>query len=84
MATKERLNLARFRVEKLCQDLRVVSMPGQPWFRPTGNPLPAGPDRPFPLFLDNTELSNIILRKLTTIFFVLVWLLTYAARADGN
>jgi hypothetical protein len=27
-------DLARFRVEKLCQDLRVITLPGQPWFQP--------------------------------------------------
>jgi hypothetical protein len=30
---QERFDLARFRVEKLCQDLRVVTLPRQPWFQ---------------------------------------------------
>ena len=29
LATQERIDLARLRIEKLCQDLRVVTLPGQ-------------------------------------------------------
>jgi hypothetical protein len=33
VATQERPDFARFRVEKLCQNLHVVTLPGQPWFQ---------------------------------------------------
>ena len=34
LAPQEFFDLARFRVEKLCQDFDVVALPGQPWFQP--------------------------------------------------
>src|ERR1700719_1375433 len=33
MAAQERLDLARLYIEKISQDLRVVPLPGQPWFQ---------------------------------------------------
>ena len=33
LAAQEGFDLARLRVEKLRQDLRVVTLPGQPWFQ---------------------------------------------------
>jgi hypothetical protein len=38
LAAEERFDLARFRVEKLCQDLRIVTLPGQPWFQAVNIP----------------------------------------------
>ena len=34
VATKEQPDFTRFRVKKLCQDLHVVTLPGQPWLQP--------------------------------------------------
>jgi hypothetical protein len=34
VATQERPDFERFRVQKLCQDFHVVTLPGQPWFQP--------------------------------------------------
>jgi len=28
-----RLDFARFRIKKLCQDVHIVTLPGQPWFQ---------------------------------------------------
>jgi hypothetical protein len=33
MTTQERLDLARLCIEKISQDLRIVPLPGQPWFQ---------------------------------------------------